>query len=79
MLIELKEYLVTHHRVCIADIAAHFAIPSETARALLEHWIRKGKVLRLDIAGQCQTCGSPCSERLEIYQWIDRKVHNEPG
>ncbi|QXP84385.1 FeoC-like transcriptional regulator [Methylococcus sp. Mc7] len=73
MLTELKEYLITHRGVCVTEVAAHFDIPPETARALLEHWVRKGKVARFDVAGQCQACRSPCNERLQIFQWLDRQ------
>ncbi|WP_036261726.1 FeoC-like transcriptional regulator [Methylocapsa aurea] len=73
MLTEIKEYLATHKRVFIREVAMHFDIPPEVARAALDHWVRKGKVSRLDIAGQCQAgCGGPCSERRDVYQWIDR-------
>jgi len=51
MLTELKEYLVTHQWVCVTDVSMHFDVSPETARSLHEHWVRKGKVARLDVAG----------------------------
>jgi len=77
MLTELKDYLITHKSVCITDVVEHFDIPPETARALLEHWIRKGKVSQLDVVGECRAaCDRPCSDRLEVYQWFDRETHS---
>lgn len=75
MLTEIKEYLIAHKRAFVADVATHFSIPPEVARAALDHWVRKGKVSRLDVEDQCQAgCGKPCSERLEVYQWIDQAI-----
>lgn len=77
MLTELKAYLMAHPSVRLTDVAVHFAVSPETARALLEHWVRKGKVARLDVAGQCRACDSPCSEGPEVYyQWLDRETGN---
>lgn len=75
MLTEIKEYLITHKRVFVPDVATHFNVPPEVAHAVLDHWVRKGKVSRLDVEGQCQAgCGKPCSGPLDVYEWIDRAI-----
>jgi DeoR/GlpR family transcriptional regulator of sugar metabolism len=75
LLTEIKTYLMTHKRADITNIARHFDISPESARAFLEYWVRKGKVAQLDGGvGQCQSCkGNPsCHAPSEVYQWLDQ-------
>jgi putative ferrous iron transport protein C len=72
MLSELRDYLASHRWVCVGDVAAHFGVSPETARAMLEHWVRKGKVSRLE--RQCHSCPLPCGRSLEIYQWHEHNA-----
>jgi DeoR/GlpR family transcriptional regulator of sugar metabolism len=72
MLLELKAYLASRRQASVRDVAAHFNISPETARALLEHWVRKGKVARLSLE-QCRQCALQCGKSWEAYQWLDRK------
>lgn len=72
MLSELKDYLASRGWVCVRDVAAKFSVSPETARAMLEHWVRKGKVSRLE--RQCHSCTLPCGKSLVVYQWIEQKA-----
>jgi hypothetical protein len=72
MLMELKDYLALRKEATVRDVAAHFGISPETARALLEHWVRKGKASRLSL-DQCQQCVLHCGKSWEAYQWLEQK------
>ena len=74
MLVELKDYLASRKEASVRDVAAHFDISAETARALLEHWVRKGKASRLSLE-QCRQCAihsTHCGKSWEAYQWLDQ-------
>ncbi len=71
MLMELKDYLASRKEASVGDVAAHFDISRETARALLEHWVRKGKVSKLSLE-QCRQCALQCGKSWEVYQWLDQ-------
>jgi len=77
MLMELKDYLASRKEASVRDVAAHFDISPETARALLEHWVRKGKASRLSLE-QCRQCALHCGKSWEAYQWIDQEMQHSP-
>ncbi|MGD9658112.1 MAG: FeoC-like transcriptional regulator [Methylocystis sp.] len=70
MLLELKNYLASCGWVSVGDVAAKFSVSPETARAMLEHWVRKGKVSRLE--RHCHSCTLPCGKSLVAYQWLEQ-------
>lgn len=71
ILSEIKKYLIQRKRVTLGDIAWHFDTEAEAMKGMLEQWIRKGRVLKLDEqAGCCKTCGKCCDgTAMEIYEW----------
>ena len=71
MLMEIRDYLASRKEASVRDIATHFDISAETARALLEHWVRKGKASRLSL-DQCRQCALHCGKSWEAYQWLDQ-------
>ncbi|MBM3551425.1 MAG: DeoR family transcriptional regulator [Alphaproteobacteria bacterium] len=73
MLMEVKDYLASRREASVRDVAAHFSISQETARALLEHWVRKGKASRLSLE-QCRQCALHCGKSWEAYQWLEQKA-----
>lgn len=73
MLSEIKKYLAAHEQASVCDVAIELNVPAEVARAALDVWVQKGKASRIEIESRCQAgCGKPCSERPELYRWIDR-------
>jgi len=69
---EVKRYLSERKTAPLNDIALHFDSNPDAIRGILDHWIRKGKVKKLDgqsCGGDC--CGGDCGEHAhkEIYQW----------
>ncbi len=71
ILSEIKKYLMQHKRVTLGDLAWHFDTEPEAMKGMLEQWIRKGKVLKIDVQACCsKTCGKCCDgTAMEIYEW----------
>jgi transposase-like protein len=72
ILSELKHYLIRNRRAAITDIANRFDVEPDALRAMLEYWIRKGRVRRLSAVTSCQVGCAKCDpEAVEIYEWVD--------
>ncbi|MBI4776545.1 MAG: FeoC-like transcriptional regulator [Deltaproteobacteria bacterium] len=71
ILAEIRRYLMERKRATLGDLALHFDTEPDAMRGMLEQWIRKGKVLRLDIQGSCgKACSTCCCDSaVEIYEW----------
>ena len=73
ILIELKSYLVKKERAALIDIAHHFDIDPDGVKGMWEHWLRKGKVRRIE-GSRCQKgCCQTDPANLEIYEWVSPK------
>lgn len=67
---ELKDYLASNKRVAIADLANRFDVEPDALRGMLQTWIGKGRVRRIDPGCACCSC-SGCGETVpEIYEWV---------
>lgn len=75
ILLEIKEYVQKQKRVSLQDVATKFDLTADTARQMLSHWERKGKIIRE--GGSCcgcscrqseNGCSSPCGT---VYLWKD--------
>lgn len=73
ILSEIKKYLKAHKRASLADLVNHFDAEPEAMQGMLGQFVRKGRVLRLDVpAGGCSGgCGNCKCEgsSMEIYEW----------
>jgi hypothetical protein len=83
MLSAIKRYLMQRRQATLADIAMHLDSPQEAVRGMLERWIRKGKVRRLQATSSCGSSCRKCDPALtEFYQWIggenDDSEHQQP-
>ena len=71
MLLELKQYLVYHRIANLEEMARHFQQDPAIIRNLLQHWIRKGKVVRRPSPTGCGTKCTQCDPKTaEVYEWI---------
>jgi len=71
VLADIKTYLIRHQRVTLGDLALHFDTDPAAMKAMLENWIRKGRVTKSEFAATCnRTCGK-CGDAaaMEIYRW----------
>ena len=67
---ELKDYLASNKRVAITDLANRFDVEPDALRGMLQAWIGKGRVRRIDPGCACCSC-SGCGETApEIYEWV---------
>lgn len=73
ILSELKEYLCANRVVSIDMLTTHFAIDQGTISEMLEVWIRKGNVRKIEmIDGNSPLCAKYYPSPAELYEWIDK-------
>ena len=67
----IKSHLRAHKRLPLGDLALHFDTDPDAMRAMLDQWIRKGRVERIDINVCCgrSCCGACDAAAVECYQW----------
>lgn len=74
ILSNIKEYFSEHPVVSLSDLSIRFDVEPEAMRGMLNHWIIKGKLRKVDHSSSCSNCCSDCkSEHLEIYEWTDNR------
>ena len=72
ILAEVRDYLAQRGRAPLSDLCARFAVDDEALRPMLDHWVRKGRVRRLEVeTGKCGSCGCGCGQP-EVYEWVKR-------
>jgi len=70
ILSELKAYLSRHKRAGIGVLVNRFEAEPDAIRGMLAHFMRKGRVRRLDSElGNCSGCSKCDAFALEIYEW----------
>ncbi|MBN2885903.1 MAG: FeoC-like transcriptional regulator [Chromatiaceae bacterium] len=76
---DLSDYLRTHKRAALRDLAYRFETDPEALRGMLERLERKGRVRRLPsgtpCAGGCCSC-DPAS--IELYEWMGERAAEAP-
>ena len=71
-LLELKDYLQHQKTANLWQIAKHFDSDPDAVQAMLQHWIRKGKVICKKKTPACgKTCFQCLQEFIETYIWQD--------
>ncbi len=73
ILTELKSYLKLNKRAVLIDMAHHFQVEPDAIKGMLEHWIRKGKVRRLEGSICSKGCCKADPSQLVIYEWQELK------
>ena len=70
ILSDIRHYLQERGQSTLADIALHFDIEPDTARGMLDVWVKKGRVQRRSATSSCGTSCSQCdTAATEIYVW----------
>jgi len=72
ILSDLKSYLVRHKRVPIGDLVSHFNAEPDAIRGMLDLFIRKGQVRRMDGGDTCGGCQGCDAHVLEFYDWTGK-------
>jgi putative ferrous iron transport protein C len=72
---EVKAYLKQRRRSSLSEMAVHFGIAEDTVRALLEPWLLKNKVHRIEAGAACSgSCSkSSCCGAVmtPVYEWCE--------
>lgn len=72
ILAEVKGYLQARGQATLADLALHFEAEPDAVRAMLEVWMRKGRVERFQAAAACGSACNRCNPAAtEIYRWSE--------
>lgn len=69
---DLKRFMVERQRASLNEIAIHFDTPASAVRPMLDQWIAKGRLRKLDITGGCGKVGAGCACRekpSEVFEW----------
>ncbi|MGI9276970.1 MAG: FeoC-like transcriptional regulator [Endozoicomonas sp.] len=70
MLIEVKSYVSGRGACTLAELSTHFDVSPDALRGMLDHWIRKGKMV-CEQSGCSKGCMSCTLEQLETYRWTE--------
>ena len=69
---DIKALLIERQQMSLVDLARHFYVNESVMQGMLDHWIKKGRLEKIDLSGTCGTgCGS-CNEAADlkqIYRW----------
>ncbi|MGE4278489.1 MAG: FeoC-like transcriptional regulator [Magnetospirillum sp.] len=69
---ELKTYMIDRKRASMTEISMHFDTPASAIQPMLDQWIAKGRLRKLDITGGCGKVsgGCACKEKpSDIFEW----------
>lgn len=69
--IAIKHYLQQRKVATLHDIAVHFRSEAETVRPMLDIWVGKGKVKKIEGGSGCSKgCCSCDPATIESYLWL---------
>ena len=71
ILSELREYLKTHQRVALMDMAHRFDTDPEAVRGMLDKWVSKGRVIKLPNVACDSGCNKCDASHIEVYEWVE--------
>ncbi len=71
ILSEIKNFFKKQSVVSLTDLSLHFAVEPDAMRGMLDQWIRKGKVQKLEQEGKCSNCCGCNADYPEIYRWTE--------
>jgi len=69
MLTQIRTFLQSRRVAPLSEIALHLGVEPDVARSMLERWMRKGQVVRIDTGQSCGGCEGCGVGALEIYRW----------
>ena len=69
ILADIRDYLRERGQVSLSDLALHFDSDPLAVRGMLDVWVRKGRVSKLQGGADCGGCNQCDSAANEIYQW----------
>lgn len=85
MLLELRDRLRTAGPQSVAELQAGLGVSEAVVRDMLERWMAKGRVERLDAAPGCSRCArqGQCSAGggagFVLYRWVEDAAAPPPS
>jgi hypothetical protein len=85
MLLELRDRLRSTGPQSVAELQAGLGLSEPVVRDMLERWMAKGRVVRLDAASGCTRCARQgrCSGSaggcFELYRWVEAAGATPPS
>ena len=74
ILTEIKNFISEKKVVSMMDLIAHFQTDPGTLREMLEVWINKGKIEKIEInENHCNKCPQCHMQSTEFYKWVDEE------
>lgn len=74
ILSDIKDYFLKSPAASLRDLYIHFGVQPEAMRGMLEHWIRKGSLRKLELKCACSNCCSDYRpDHLEMYEWTGER------
>ena len=70
ILSDIRNYLRQRGQASLSDIALHFDSDPDAIRGMLDTWVRKGRVVKLDGGSACGGCNQCDAAANEVYQWV---------
>jgi uncharacterized protein (DUF779 family) len=72
MLLQIKEFLKDRSMASLGEIASHCDADPDAVQEVLQVWIQKGAVQKINSEGHCKGCSSLCrpTSDFEIYAWV---------
>ena len=70
ILSDIRNYLRERGQASLSDVALHFDSEPDAVRGMLDIWVRKGRLLKLDGGSACGGCNQCDAAANEIYHWV---------
>jgi Na+-translocating ferredoxin:NAD+ oxidoreductase RNF subunit RnfB len=66
---DIKGYMQQRGQAPVVDIANNFGSEPDAVLGMLEHWQRKGRIVRISIP-KCNGCNKCGDAAPELYRWV---------
>jgi len=71
ILTEIEQYMRHQQRSTLLELSQHFGIEQVALHGMLDQWVRKGKMRKVNVKSNCQkTCDQCNASELEFYEWV---------
>lgn len=67
ILSEIRDYVEKRGQASLKDICLHFDLEPDAARGMLQVWINKGKLIKVEAKSDCGGCNHCDPLGMEIY------------
>jgi len=82
MLTAARDYVRERGLTSLRDVALHLGVSEDVAAALLQKWLDKGRIERVNTMLKCSACDLCGSAAISLYRWTgsrDRASADHPA